>query len=101
MTLNRTILKKMEFDFPFKLTPEQKSILLLWFGTDSRFGWTKVDFLLGALRVRHLYPDHKANLYKGHDGVPCDPALDFFFDFDRLGDTIIRSHQLEEDELPF
>ena len=91
----------MEFDFPFRLSPEQKSILLLWFGSDSKFGWTKLDFLLGVHRVRRLYPDHRHNLYKGDDEFTCGPSADF--DYDNYGNPIIRFHDGDDydDSIPF
>ena len=89
----------MEVDFPFRLTPEQKSVLLLWYGSDSKFGWTKLDFLVGIHRVRRLYPDHRSNLHKDTDGFFSEPAVDFIFDLDGYGNPVIRFYQ-DEDE-PF
>jgi len=90
MILNNTTLKKIEADFPFTLTPEQKSILLLWFGADSKFGWTKLDFLVGAHRARRLYPDHRTNRYRDLHGCPDDPAIDFTFNYDGYDNPVIR-----------
>ena len=90
----------MEYDFPFKLTPEQRSILLLWFGADARFGWTKLDFLLGVHRVRHLYPDHRSNLSKDDDGLPYDPDVDFFFVCDGFGNPAVHSYN-DDVNIPF
>jgi len=100
MTLNNSNLKKMEADFPFRLTPEQKSILLLWYGTDSKFGWSKLDFLVGVHRVRNLYPDHRSNVYRGDDGYPYDPAVDFCFDCDGYGNPVVRLYDGDVD-VPF
>ena len=99
MTLNKAELKKLQKHFPFKLTPEQQNILLLWFRADSKFGWTKLDFILGAHRVRRLYPDHRDNLRNDFDGLPNDPALDFSFDYDFLGNSVIQFYDGED--LPF
>jgi len=99
MTLNNAKLKKLEKHFPFTLTPEQKNILLLWFSADSKFGWTKLDFILGAHRVRRLYPDHRANLYNGLEDLPSEPALDFSFDYDGLGNSVIQFYDGED--MPF
>jgi len=100
MVLNAPDLIKMEFDLPFKLTPEQKSILLLWFGSDSKFGWSKLDFMLGVHRVRHLYPDHRANMCIGDDGLPYDPDVDFFFVCDNYGYP--ATHLYDDDaDIPF
>ena len=99
MTLNSTNLNIMEDDFPFDLTPEQKSILLLWFGADSKFGWSKLDFLVGVHRVRRLYPDHRINLYKGLDGLTSDPDVDYALEYDLSGNTVIRA--FEVDDVPF
>ena len=104
LTLNNTFLKKIEFYLPFKLTPEQKSILLLWFGADSKFGWSKLDFLVGVHRVRRLYPDHRGNVYKDHDGLPYDPCADFIFDCDGSGNPVIRFYEdipCDEEDIPF
>ena len=103
MTLNNTYIKKMEYDFPFKLTPEQKSILLLWFGSDSKFGWSKLDFLVGVHRVRRLYPDHRANLFKDPDGLAYEPSADFIFDCDGCGNPVIRFYEGElcDEDIPF
>ena len=102
MTLNSSTLKKMEIELPFKLTPEQKSILLLWFGADSKFGWTKLDILLGAHRVKRLYPDHRRNISNSSDGMPDDPIFHSYCDYDRRGNTIIQFHENDdEDSLPF
>ena len=99
MTLNNTCLRNLECEVPFELTPEQKNILLLWFGSDSKFGWTKLDFMLGIHRVRRLYPDHRAKSYKGPGGLLSERALDFYFDFDRADTPTI--YFVDDDELPF
>jgi len=102
MTLNSKTLKKMEMDFPFKLTPEQKSIMLLWFGVDSKFGWSTPDFLLGAHRVRRLYPNHRMSSYNTLDGLPEDPIFDAVCDYDRHGNSIIQFYENNnEDDVPF
>lgn len=100
MTLNNTSLKKIEADFPYTLTPEQKSILLLWFGSDSKFGWTKLDFLVGAHRVRRLYPDHRSFTFRGLDGLPDDPAVDFAFRGDGHNGPVIRLYD-DDADVPF
>ena len=100
MLLNNTNLKKLEEDFTFALTPEQKSILLLWFGSDSKFGWSKLDFIIGVQRVRRLYPDHRVNLYKGPDGIPDDRAFDYDFDYDNRGNPVLRFYDADGN-LPF
>jgi len=97
MLLNNTSLKKLEDDFTFNLTPEQKSILLLWFGSDSKFGWSKLDFIIGVQRVRRLYPDHRANLFKGPDGIPDDRAFDYDFDYDNRGNPVLRFYDVDDD----
>jgi hypothetical protein len=99
MTLNNTSLKKLEGDFPFSLSPEQRSILLSWFGTDSKFGWTRLDFMLGAHRVCRLYPDHRHKLYKDMDGLLTEPNIDFSFDFDIHRNPVI--HFYDDDDVPF
>lgn len=101
MLLNNSCLKKLEDDFPFTLSPEQKSILLLWFGKDSKFGWSKLDFLIGVQRVRRLYPDHRDNLYKGLDGIPKDHAFECDFDYDNYGNHVIRFYDDDDDDAPF
>ena len=101
MTLNNSCLKKLEEDFPFALTPEQKNILLLWFGSDSKFGWTKLDFLLGVHRVRRLYPDHRANVYKDMDGLITEPAIDFSFGYDIHNNPVIHFYDNDDDDVPF
>jgi hypothetical protein len=101
MILNNSCLKKLEVDFPFTLSPEQKTILLLWFGADSKFGWSKLDFLIGILKVRHLYPNHRDYLYKGLDGIPIDHAFECDFDFDNYGNHVIRFCDGDDDNLPF
>ena len=100
MTLNSKTLKKLESYFPFTLTPEQKSIMLHWFGADSKFGWSKIDFMVGIHRVRRLYPDHRVNLYKGIDGFPSEPTVDFIFDHDGYGNPTIRFYE-DDDDVPF
>jgi len=88
----------MEDEFPFKLTPEQKSILLLWFGADSKFGWTKLDFLLGAHRVHTLYPDHRSNAFKSDAGFSYEPDFDISYGYDGYSDPIIN---IREEDFPF
>jgi len=100
MTLNSSSLKKLEGEFPFSLTPEQRNIMLFWFGTDSKFGWSKLDFIIGAHRVKNLYPDHRQNLYRGFDGLPYDTAIDFAFDYDFNGNPAIHFYQ-DDDGIPF
>jgi len=90
MTLNSSFLNKMENDFPFKLSPEQKNILLLWFGSDSKFGWSKLDFLVGIHRVRCLYPNHRAKFLNGSHSLKYDPYVDFVYDCDGYGNPVIR-----------
>ena len=103
MLLNNTSLRKLEGDFSFSLTPEQKSILLLWFGSDSKFGWSKLDFLIGIQRVRRLYPDHRDKLYKAPDGIPDFKAYDFDFDYDNNGNPILRFYDGDDydDDIAF
>jgi len=105
MTLNNACLKKLEGDFPFALTPEQRNILLLWFGSDSKFGWSKLDFLLGIHRVRRLYPDHRASVYKDRDGLITEPAVDFSFGYDIRNNPVIHFHDIDnvddDDDIPF
>ena len=98
MLLNNTSLKKLEDDFTFSLTPEQKSILLFWFGSDSKFGWSKLDFLIGIQRVRRLYPDHRDKLYKGPDGILDFKAFDFEFDYDNNGNPVLRFYDDDDDD---
>ena len=100
MTLNNSTLKKLEKPLPFNLTPEQKNILMLWFGADSKFGWSKLDFLLGIHRVRHLYPNHRDYLSKDLDGLPFDPTTDLVFDHDGHGNPVIRLYDSDVD-MPF
>jgi len=87
----------MEADFPFKLTPEQRSILLFWFGVDSKFGWTKLDFLVGVHRVRNLYPDHRSNAFKSDAGFSYEP--DLFYNYDACGNPAIYLY--DEEDVPF
>jgi len=102
MTLNNKTLKKMEMDFPFKLTPEQKSILLLWFGADSKFGWSTPDFILGAHRVRRFYPDHRMSLCNTFKELPEDPLFESVCDYDHNGNCLIQFYENDsEDNLPF
>ena len=92
----------MEYEFPFKLTPEQKSILLLWYGADSKFGWTKLDFLVGIQRVRRHYPDHRDSLSKSYDGLEEESFIDFSFDYPGYDNPVIRFNQdYDLDDLPF
>jgi len=110
MTLNNATIKKMESEFPFTLTPEQKSILLLWFGSDSKFGWSKLDFLVGIHRVRQLYPDHRSRFRKSFDRLSLEPAADFVFNHDGYGNPVIRlydndlavdGNSSDDDDIPF
>ena len=102
MTLSSKTLKKMEMELPFKLTPEQKCIMLLWFGVDSKFGWSTTDFLLGAHRVRRLYPNHRMSSCNTRDEMPVDPIFDSVCDYDRNGNSIIQFYEnSNEDNLPF
>ena len=100
MTLSSSNLKKLEDDFPFSLTPEQRNILLLWFGSDSKFGWSKLDFIIGAHRVRHLYPDHRQNLFRAFDELPYDSVFDFAYNYDMGGNPVLHFYKDEED-MPF
>lgn len=99
MTLNNSTLKKIESEVPFTLTPEQKCILLLWFGADSKFGWTKLDFLVGAHRARSLYPDHRSIRFRDKNGLPDDPAVDFSFNYDGYDNPVIRLY--DGADIPF
>jgi len=42
-----------------RLTPEQRAILFLWYGSDSEYGWTREDFVHGIRKAICYYPDHR------------------------------------------
>ena len=54
MTLTIKSLTRLEEDAWVSLTPEQKAIMLLWYGNDG--GWDEGDFFYGLDKVLREYP---------------------------------------------
>ena len=59
MRLTHKKLSDMEKSLLIFLTPEQRAILLVWFGTECKYGWDEQDFILGFDKVLRYYPDHR------------------------------------------
>ena len=75
MVLTKKRLRKLEESLWIRLTPEQRAILFLWYGTDSEYGWTSEDFVHGIRKVIRYYPDHRP-----------EPAPDFLLNKDFAND---------------
>jgi hypothetical protein len=60
MILTRKILRRLEESLWITLTPEQRVILLLWYGKGSEndYEWTEEDFVHGIRKAQRYYPDH-------------------------------------------
>ena len=59
MKLTAPLLTQIEQSMRVNLTPEQRVIMLYWYGYEPRHGWDKDDFVDGVRRVIVLYPDHR------------------------------------------
>jgi len=60
MVLTKKILRELQESLWIRsLTPEQRAILFLWYGSDSEYGWTSEDFVHGIHKVIAYYPDHR------------------------------------------
>jgi hypothetical protein len=60
--LKRKHLIKLEGSLWITLTPEQRVILLLWYGPGSEddHEWEEEDFVHGIRKVQRYYPDHRS-----------------------------------------
>ena len=54
MILTKKSLTKLEEEAWISLTPEQRAIMLLWYGNDG--GWDAEDFYYGLDKVLREYP---------------------------------------------
>jgi hypothetical protein len=65
MKLTKELLRRLEESQRISLTPEQRLIMLYWYGHEPRHGWDEDDFALGIREVMRYYPDHrpKRNAY--------------------------------------
>jgi hypothetical protein len=61
MILKKKTLLKLEESLWITLTPEQRAILLLWYGPGSEddYEWEEEDFVHGIRKVQRYYPDHR------------------------------------------
>jgi hypothetical protein len=59
MKLTKALLNRLEESQRIFLTPEQRLILLHWYGHEPRHGWDEDDFVLGIHEVIQFYPDHR------------------------------------------
>ena len=62
MILKRKALLKLEESLRIALTPEQRVILLLWYGPGSEgdYEWEEEDFVHGIRKAQRYYPDHRS-----------------------------------------
>jgi hypothetical protein len=59
MKLTSELLLRLEESMAVTLTPEQRLIMLYWYGHEPRHGWDEDDFALGIREVMRYYPDHR------------------------------------------
>jgi hypothetical protein len=59
MRLTRKLLTELEESLWITLTPEQRVIMLHWYGHEPRHGWDEEDFVYGIRTVQRYYPDHR------------------------------------------
>ena len=59
MRLTGKLLTELEQSMRITLTPEQRVIMLYWYGYEPRHGWDEYDFVNGIKSVMHHYPDHR------------------------------------------
>ncbi len=59
MKLTKELLRRVEESLHINLTPEQRLIVLYWYGQEPRHGWDEEDFALGVREVMRFYPDHR------------------------------------------
>ena len=59
MKLTGNLLTRLELSLRVTLTPEQRVIMLYWYGHEPRHGWDEDDFVLGISEVMKHYPDHR------------------------------------------
>ncbi len=59
MKLTNDLLGRLEESLSVFLTPEQRLILLHWYGHEPLHGWDMDDFALGVRDVMRYYPDHR------------------------------------------
>ena len=79
MKLTAKRLTRLEQSMRISLTPEQRLIMLYWYGTEPRHGWDEEDFVYGIDDVLKHYPDHREKrnqlpdfLQKGLDEILFD-----------------------------
>ena len=70
MKLTRELLGRLEKDMRIALTPEQRLIMLYWYGHEPRHGWDEDDFTLGIQEVMLYYPDHRPKKNADMDVTP-------------------------------
>jgi hypothetical protein len=62
MKLTAKLLTQLERSLRLILTPEQRVIMLYWYGQhEPRHGWDEQDFVHGINDVLRYYPDHRDN----------------------------------------
>ncbi len=59
MKLTKELLNRLEASIQVALTPEQRLIMLHWYGHEPLHGWDEEDFALGIREVMRYYPDHR------------------------------------------
>jgi len=59
MKLTRQLLTQLEQSLRISLTPEQRLVVLYWYGHEPRYGWDDEDFIIGIQDVKRYYPDHR------------------------------------------
>jgi len=60
MKLTKQLLKQLEQSLCVDLTPEQRMIVLYWYGHEPlRYSWEDDDFVSGIRDVMRFYPDHR------------------------------------------
>ena len=60
MKLTGKLLTRLEQSLRIILTPEQRVIMLYWYGYEPRCGWNEDDFVYGIREVICYYPDHRS-----------------------------------------
>jgi len=65
MKLTKQLLTQLEQSLCIDLTPEQRMIVLYWYGYEPRHGWDEDDFVLGIHDVLRYYPDHRLKRLEG------------------------------------
>jgi hypothetical protein len=73
MKLTGKLLTQLEQSLRITLTPEQRVIMLYWYGYEPRHGWDEEDFVYGIRDVQKYYPDHRPKPNPLPDFLRKDP----------------------------